>query len=103
MGVILEIATKNYGDDRLTIKKALSHMESLSGNYNGYILGSPSSRFGWTFFNLAFKDDLHDGIDKKFSDMISRYGRGNRLEKFTQFMADYFNSRGCSVKAKLVS
>lgn len=103
MSIILEIASKNYDDDRLTIKKALSHMESLSGNYNGYVLGSPSSRFGWTFFNLAFKNDLHENIDKKFSDMISRYGRGSHLEKFAQFMADYFNSRGCSVKAKLVS
>lgn len=99
----MEIASKNYDDDRLTIKMALSHMESLSGSYNGYVFGNPSSRFGWTFFNLAFKDDLHDSIDKKFSDMILRYGRGNRLEKFAQFMADYFNSRGCSVKAKLVS
>ncbi len=103
MSVILEIATKSYGDDLLMIKKALSHMESLSGHYNGYVLGSPSSRFGWTFFRLAFKADLQDGIEKRFSDMISGYGRGNRLEKFVQFMTDYLNSRGCNVKAKLVS
>ena len=99
----MEIATKNYGNDHLMIKMALSHMESLSGSYNGYVLGNPSSRFGWTFFNLAFKDDLHNSIDAKFSDMISRYGRGKRSDKFTQFMADYFNSRGCNIKAKLVS
>ena len=50
MDVVLEIGTKNYLDDLLTIKKALSHMESLVDGYNGYTLSEPSSKFGWTFF-----------------------------------------------------
>ena len=39
MNISLEVKTKNYVDDLLSIKKALSHMESLVGEYNGYALG----------------------------------------------------------------
>ena len=78
-------------------------METLLGCYNGYVIGRSSSRFGWTFFNLAIKDDLHNGINQKFSDMIQRYSRGRDLEKFVQFLADYFNSKGCNIKAKLIA
>ena len=53
MDVVLEIGTKNYLDDLLTIKKALSHMESLVDGYNGYMLSEPSSKFGWTFFKIS--------------------------------------------------
>ncbi len=44
MSVVLEVGTKNYVDDLLSIKKALSHMESLVGEYNGYVLSEPSSK-----------------------------------------------------------
>ncbi len=35
MSMVLEVGTKNYADDLLSIKKALSHMETLVGGYNG--------------------------------------------------------------------
>ena len=40
MNIVLEIGTKNYADDLLSIKKALSHMESLVSGYNGYALAN---------------------------------------------------------------
>ena len=63
MSMVLEVGTKNYADDLLSIKKALSHMETLVGGYNGYVLSEPSSKFGWTFFKLAFKPNLQNGIE----------------------------------------
>ncbi len=101
MNVVLEIETKNYADDLLTIKKALSHMESLVSGYNGYVLGEPSSKFGWTFFKLALKPDLQSGIEKKFSDMINKYQANYPQEKFAKFMTDYFISKGCDIKIKI--
>ena len=102
MSVILEIGTKNYSDDVLAIKKALSHMESLVAGYNGYIISEPSSKFGWTFFKLAFKPNLQEGIEEKFSDMLAKYRWSDKQQKFAKFMTDYFNSRGCDVKVKIV-
>ena len=102
MEIVLEIGTKNYLDDLLQIKKALSHMESLVGGYNGYILSEPSTKFGWTFFKIAFKPNLQTGIEEKFSDMIEKYQWGDKSQKFTKFMTDYFVSKGCNIKVKMV-
>ena len=101
MNVVLEVGTKNYVDDLLSIKKALSHMESLVGDYNGYVLSEPSSKFGWTFFKLSFKPNLQNGIEEKFSEMIAKYERNDQPQKFAKFMTDYFISRGCDVKIKI--
>ena len=101
MAVTLEVSTKNYSDDAFNIKKALSHMETLTGAYNGYMFSEPKENFGWTFFQIAFNDALHQGIEEKFADMISRY-RSKPEEKFGSFMTDYFASKNCEVKIKVV-
>jgi len=101
MDYVLEIRTKNYDNDLFLIKKAMSHMESLVGGYNGYVLSEPSSKFGWTFFKMVFKPDLQNGIEKKFSDMIMKYQANDDVEKFAKFIEDFFISKGCDVKIKI--
>jgi len=101
MDYVLEVGTKNYDNDLFLIKKAMSHMESLVGGYNGYILSEPSSKFGWTFFKMAFKPDLQNGIEEKFSDMIIKYQVNDNAEKFAKFIEDFFISKGCDVKIKI--
>ena len=102
MTIVLEIGTQNYSDDLFSIKRALSHMESLVSGYNGYVLSEPSTKFGWTFFKLAFKPNLQTGIEKEFSDMLQKYGWSDQSQKFAKFIEDYFNSRNCKVKVKIV-
>jgi len=102
MNIVLEVGTKNYVDDLLSIKKALSHMESLVDGYNGYTLSEPSSKFGWTFFKLVFKPNLQNGIEEKFSDMLAKYRSSDQSQKFVQFMTDYLHSKGCDVRIKMV-
>ncbi len=101
MKLVLEVGSTNYADDLLLIKKSLSHIETLVGAYNGYVLSEPSSKFGWTFFKLAFKTDLQNAIEKKFSDMINNYPSNDPSQKFAKFISDYFNSKGCKVKIKI--
>ena len=101
MSMVFEVGTKNYVDDLLSIKKALSHIETLVGGYNGYVLSEPSSKFGWTFFKLAFKPNLQNGIEEKFSDMLAKYSSSDQPQKFVQFMTDYFSSKGCNVRIKI--
>ena len=100
--MIIEIGTKNYSDDRLKIKMAMSHMESLLSAYNGYVLSEPTEKFGWTFFKMALKPELEMGIEQKFSDMMNKYRWSNPSDKFAKFMTDYFNSKGCQVKISVV-
>ena len=101
MDLVLEVGTKNYEDDLFLIKKAMSHMESLVNGYNGYVLSEPTSKFGWTFFKMAFKPNLQNGIKERFSDMIVKYSTNDQSEKFAKFIADYFISKGCDVKIKI--
>jgi hypothetical protein len=101
MGLVLEVGSTNYADDLLLIKKSLSHIETLVGSYNGYVISEPTSKFGWTFFKLAFKTNLQNAIEEKFSDMISKYQSNDPPQKFAKFIADYFSSKGCKVKIKL--
>ena len=103
MSITLEISTKNYSDDVFGIKRALSHMETITGGYNGYMFSEPTENFGWTFFKIAFKSELHQGIEEKFADMISRYRSNSKEEKFAKFMTDYFASKNCQVKIKAVN
>ncbi len=102
MVVTLEVSTKNYLNDKLAVKMALSHMETLVGIPNGYLLSEPYSKFGWTFFKIALKSELQDGIEAKFADMLDKYRWSNQTEKFTKFMTDYFASKGCEVKVKAI-
>jgi len=95
MSVTLEIKTKNYVDDLLSIKKSLSHMETIVEQYSGYVLSEPETKFGWTFFKLAFKPNLQTGIEEKFADMLVKYTKGDKSQKFAQFMIDFFHSRDC--------
>ena len=102
MNIVLEVGTKNYADDLLSIKIALSHLESLVDGYNGYDLGEPSSKFGWTFFTLTFKHNLQNGIEKKFFDMLEKYRGNNQPQKFVLFITDYLHNKNCDVKIKIV-
>ncbi len=101
MSVVLEVRGKNYADDLLSIKTSLSHMETIVGEYNGYTLSEPEFKFGWTFFKLAFKPNLQNGIEEKFSDMLEKYPSGDTSQKFAKFMIDFFQSRGCTAIIKV--
>ena len=96
------MGTKDYDSDLLMIKKALSQMETLTGNYNCYAVSGPSSKFGWTFFKLSLRPELEDAIRAEFSDMISRYSWSNQNEKFTRFMEDYFKAKGSQISLKKI-
>lgn len=102
MSTTLEVSTKNYRDDGLAVKMALSHIETLVGSINGYALSEPTSKFGWTFFKIALKPELQDAIAIKFADMLEKYSANKPTEKFTNFMTDYFKSKGCEIKIKLL-
>ena len=103
MDTILEVSTKNYEDDLLLIKKALSHLETLVGSSEGYFLSEPASKFGWTFFKLGFNQNLQNRIEEKFEDMLNKYRLNSKSQKFATFMTDYFQSKGCKIRIKVLN
>ena len=98
---IFDVSSIEYIEDKRLINNALTDMAAQCGMQNDFEFGNPTSRFGWTFFKLWIKPDLQNQIELKFADMIKRSKGSKHEEKFTNFMSDYFQSRGCKVKIKI--
>ena len=102
MKTIFEVSSKDYEKDKELVKKALTELENLCEVSDSYEFSKPMSRFGWTFFKLWLKPALFQKIDEKFADMIKKAKGNKHDEKLTNFMTDFFSSRGCNVKLKLL-
>ena len=92
MTYYIQIGTTNYDDNRLLIRKALGKLESKCQVSDGYLLGEPMSKFGWTFFDMVLKPNLHFSMEENFADMIKKSKGSKPTEKFIDFLSNYFES-----------
>ena len=97
-----EISTTNYEEDIKTIQLAMTKMAAACNIATGFKFGDPTSKFGWTFFQLFMDQELYVGIEDKFADMIRKTKGDKPDEKFINFLGMYFESKGCNVKVKIV-
>ena len=97
-----EISTTNYEEDIKTIQLALTKMAAVCNIAMGFRFGDPTSKFGWTFFQLFMDQELYVGIEDKFADMIRKTKGDKPDEKFINFLSMYFESKGCNAKVKIV-
>ena len=97
-----EISTTNYEEDIKTIQLAMTKMAAVCNIATGFRFGDPTSKFGWTFFQLFMDQELYVGIEDKFADMIKKTKGDKPDEKFINFLGQYFESKGCNVKVKIV-
>ena len=100
--IIFEVSTTDYEKNIENVTKALVNLQKYYEIENGFMFSKPMSRFGWTFFKLWLKPNLHSKIDEHFSDMIKKAKGSKQNEKFHNFMSDFFLSKDCSVKLKLI-
>ena len=97
-----EISTTNYEEDIKTIHLAMTKIAAVCNISTGFRFGDPTSKFGWTFFQLFMDQELYVGIEDKFADMIKKTKGDKPDEKFINFLGMYFESKGCNVKVKVV-
>lgn len=102
INAVYEISSTNYLDDKFIINNALSDLAAKCGLQNEFDFGEPTSRFGWTFFKVWIKPSFQMQIEQRLADMIKKSKGGKHDEKFTNFLSDYFQSKGCKVKVKLI-
>lgn len=102
INAVYEISSINYLDDKLIINNSLSELAAKCGLQNEFDFGQPTSRFGWTFFKVWIKPTFQMQIEQKLADMIKKSKGHKHEEKFTNFLSDYFQSKGCKVKVKLI-
>ena len=98
---VFELSTTKYDKDSPLMEVAMNKVASLCNIDKGFKFGEPVSRFGWTFFKMFSDQELYVGIEDEFSDMIKKCKGNKPDEKFINFLGQYFESKGCSVKVKL--
>ena len=96
-----EISTTKYVEDIKLLQVAMTKMAALCNIATGFKFGEPVSRFGWTFFQMFLDQELYMGIEDEFSDMIKKCKGNKPDEKFTNFLSQYFESKGCNVRVKI--
>ena len=96
-----EISATKYVEDIKLLQVAMTKMAALCNIATGFKFGEPVSRFGWTFFQMFLDQELYVGIEDEFSDMIKKCKGNKPDEKFTNFLSQYFESKGCNVRVKI--
>ena len=98
-----EISTTKYEENIKLLQVLMTKMAVVCDVADGFKFGEPTQRFGWTFFQMFVDQELYVGIEDKFSDMIKKSKGSKPDEKFTNFLNQYLESKGCNVKIKMAS
>ena len=98
-----EISTTKYEENIKLLQVLMTKMAAVCDVADGFKFGEPTQRFGWTFFQMLVDQELYVGIEDKFSDMIKKCKGNKPDEKFTNFINQYLESKGCNVKIKMAS
>ena len=102
MVYVLEFSTTKFVEDQILVIDVMNSLQKLCKISDGYAVSEPISKFGWTFFSIAINSNLYLGISEKFSDVIKKTKGNKPEEKFGNFISDFFESRGCKIRVKLV-
>ena len=98
-----EISTTKYEENIKLLQVLMTKMAAVCDVADGFKFVEPTQRFGWTFFQMLVDQELYVGIEDKFSDMIKKCKGSKPDEKFTNFLNQYLESKGCNVKIKMAS
>ena len=98
-----EISTTKYEENIKLLQVAMTKMATVCNVTVGFKFGEPTQRFGWTFFQMLVDQELYVGIEDEFSDMIKKCKGSKPDEKFTNFLNQHLESKGCNIKIKMAS
>ena len=100
--IVFEISTTKYETDRELVTLVMKDLQSSCGVTDGFLHSDPVEKFGWTFFKILFKNELLVGIQEKFGTHIMNAKGKAFQEKFSDFVAKFFESKNCKIRMKLV-
>lgn len=100
MNPIFEASTRNYEKEIELVKKALDDLEKKCNVKNGYKIGEPFSKAGWTFFNIQLGSEMFEIIEK--SGMMEG-ALGYRIgEQIKNFLGHFLETYGSQVRIKQI-
>ena len=100
MKPLFELSTRIYDKEIELVKKAMIDLESICNVKDGYEIGEPFTKAGWTFFNLQISSELSDIIEK--SGMLEG-ALGYRIsEQLKNFLGHFLESKGSQIRIKKI-
>jgi hypothetical protein len=100
MKPIFQLSTRKYEEEIGRVKKAMIDLENICNVKDGYEIGEPFTKAGWTFFNLQISSDMSDIIEK--SGMLEG-ALGYRIaEQLKNFLGHFLESKGSQVRIKKI-
>jgi hypothetical protein len=98
MRPIFQLSTRKYDGEIELIRKAMVDLENICKVKNGYEIGEPFTRAGWTFFNVEISLEMESVIEK--SGMMEG-ALGYRIgEQLKNFLGHFLESHGSNVRIK---
>jgi hypothetical protein len=100
MQPLFQLSTRNYEKEIILVKKAMDSLEKTCKVKNGYDLGDPFAKAGWSFFNLQLSAEMFSIIEK--SGMMEG-ALGYRIgEQIKNFVGHHLESFGSQVHVKRI-
>lgn len=98
MQPLFQLSTRRYDEEINLVKKAMAELENICNVKNGYQIGEPFTKAGWTFFTIQLSSDILSVIEK--SGMMQG-AIGYRIpEQLKNFLGHFLESRGSQVRIK---
>lgn len=96
MRAVFQLSTRKYAEEIGLVRKAMVELEQKCGVKNGYIIGEPFAKAGWTFFNVELSVEMTAIIEK--SGMMEG-ALGYRIaEQLKNFLGHFLELRGSNVR-----
>ncbi len=96
MQPLFQLSTRRYDEEINLVKKAMAELENICKVKNGYQIGEPFTKAGWTFFTIQLSSDILSEIEK--SGMMQG-AIGYRIpEQLKNFLGHFLESRGSQVR-----
>jgi hypothetical protein len=100
MQPLFQLSTRNYEKEIVLVQKAMNSLEKTCNVQNGYELGKPFTKAGWSFFNVKLSAEMFSVIEK--SGMMDG-ALGYRIgEQIKNFLGHYLESHGSQVRIKKI-
>ena len=100
MKPLFQLSTRKYEEEIELVKKAMMDLQSICNVKDGYEIGEPFTKAGWTFFNLQISTDMASIIEK--SGMLEG-ALGYRIaEQLKNFLGHFLESKGSQVRIKKI-
>lgn len=98
MQPLFQLSTRRYDEEINLVKKAMAELENICNVKNGYQIGEPFTKAGWTFFTIQLSSDILSVIEK--SGMMQGAIGYKIPEQLKNFLGHFLESQGSQVRIK---